>query len=79
MGHATSRTRPSIVALETFARAPAIDVLCGGLDAAKTIPQHASKQILKGRIIGSPFHEALILWNFTSSMGRLINAGIQFL
>jgi hypothetical protein len=49
-------------------------VFCGGLDAAKTIPQHASTQILKGRIIGSPFHGALIFCNFTSSMERLITA-----
>jgi hypothetical protein len=53
-------------------------VLCGGLDAAKTIPQHASKQILKGRIIGSPFQQTLIFGNFTSSMERLITGGIQF-
>src|SRR5690242_20460617 len=51
MGQATSRTRPSMVVLLTFARAPSIDVLCGGLDAANTIPQHASTQILNGRII----------------------------
>jgi hypothetical protein len=49
-----------MVSLETFARAPAIDVLCGESDAAKAemIRQPASKQILKGRLIGSPFHEA---------------------
>src|SRR5215472_5298209 len=30
MGHAISRTKPSIVASERFARAPSIDVLCRG-------------------------------------------------
>jgi hypothetical protein len=58
MGHATSRTRPSIVTFEELARSPAIEVVCGGRDAARieTTPQLASKQILKNRLIGSPFH-----------------------
>jgi hypothetical protein len=61
MGQATSRTKPSIVASEALARSPAIEVLCGELDAARTetIPQPASKQTLKNRLIGSPFHGAL--------------------
>src|SRR5271169_2018278 len=61
MGQATSRTKPSIVACEALARSPAIEVLCGEWDAARTetIPQPASKQTLKNRLIGSPFHWAL--------------------
>jgi hypothetical protein len=51
-------------------------VVCGELDTAKAIPQHPSKQILKGRIIGSPFHWALIFGNFTSPMERLMVAQI---
>jgi hypothetical protein len=56
-----------MVVVETFARAPAIDVLCGGWGAAKTemIPQPASKQILKGRLIASPFHWTSIFCNIT--------------
>lgn len=59
-------------------------MLCGGLDTAKTIPQHASKQILKGRITESPFHRARIFCNVTSSTERRIIArrdvaGIEFL
>jgi hypothetical protein len=34
MGHAISRTRPSIVASERFARAPSIDVFCKGAGIA---------------------------------------------
>src|SRR5580658_2146455 len=57
MGQATSRTKPSIVAFEALARSPAIEVLCGEWDAARseTIPQPASKQTLKNRLIGSPY------------------------
>ena len=71
MGHATSRTRPSIVALETFARAPAIDVLCGGLDAAKTIPQHASSADTQGSDHWFSFSLGIIFCNFTLDAPRI--------
>ena len=52
-----------MVSLETFARAPAISVVFGDCDAAKRIPQHASKQILNGSFLlfcnatdGAPNH-----------------------
>ena len=46
MGHAISRSKPSIVAFDLFAREPSIDVFCGGWGAAiiEAIPQAAKKQ-----------------------------------
>src|SRR5690348_8634496 len=71
MGQAKSRTKPSIVAFEALARSPAIEVLCGVGDAARTetIPQPASKQILKNRLIGSPLHSASISCEVTALGG----------
>ena len=56
MGHAISRTKPSIVALDLFAREPSIDVFCGGWSAATidATPQPASMQRPRIRFIHSP-------------------------
>ena len=58
MGHARSRSKPSMVAFDEFARSPAIEVLCGGRVAARIdpIPQTASMHTLKNRCIGSPVY-----------------------
>src|ERR1700693_1265742 len=59
MGHAISRTKPSIVAFDLFAREPSIDVFCGGWGAAviDATPQPANKQKRKIRFIHPPFHQ----------------------
>jgi hypothetical protein len=59
MGHAISRTKPSIVAFDLFAREPSIDVFCGGWGAAvnDATPQTASKQKRKIRFIHPPVHQ----------------------
>src|ERR1700683_1163666 len=56
MGHAISRTKPSIVAFDLFAREPSIDVFCGGSSAATidATPQPASRQRRRIRFIRSP-------------------------
>ena len=53
MGHAISRTRPSIVAFDLLAREPSIDVFWGGSGAASidATPQPATKQNRKIRFI----------------------------
>ena len=53
MGHAISRTKPSIVAFDLFARASSIDVFCGGGSAATidATPQPASRQTRRIRFI----------------------------
>ncbi len=53
MGHAISRTKPSIVAFDLFARASSIDVFCGGGSAATidATPQPASRQRRRIRFI----------------------------
>src|SRR5580704_14747790 len=53
MGHAISRTNPSIVAFDLFARASSIDVFCGGGSAATidATPQPASRQTRRIRFI----------------------------
>src|ERR1700676_5430473 len=53
MGHAISRTKPSIVAFDLFAREPSIDVFCGGWSAATidATPQPASRQRRRIRFI----------------------------
>ena len=58
MGHAISRTKPSIMAFDLFAREPSIDVFCGGWSAAviDATPQPANKQKRKIRFIRPPFH-----------------------
>jgi hypothetical protein len=62
MGHAISRTKPSIVAFDIFAREPSIDVFCGGWGAAviDATPQPANKQKRKLRFIRTPFHQESI-------------------
>jgi hypothetical protein len=57
MGHAISRTKPSILAFDLFARDPSIDVFCEGWGVAviDAIPQPANKQKSKIRIIRPPF------------------------
>src|SRR5438445_13112974 len=59
MGHAISRTKPSIVAFDLFAREPSIDVFCGGWGAAviDATPQPANKQKRKIRFIHPPLHQ----------------------
>src|SRR5271156_6609324 len=76
MGQATSRTKPSIVACEALARSPAMEVLCGEWDAARTetIQQPASKQTLRNRLIGSPFHRALHTLQPASSRCRILQS-----
>src|SRR5277367_5282066 len=75
MGQETSRTKPSMVAFEALARSPAMEVPCGECDAARTetIPQPASKQTLKNRLISSPFHWALHTLERASSRCRICN------
>src|SRR5579862_1709992 len=76
MGQATSRTRPSMVACEAFARSPAMEVFCGERDAARSesIPQAASRQRLQYRVIGSPFLCSLfslfIIYGALHTLGR---------
>jgi hypothetical protein len=57
MGHAISRTKPSIVAFDLFAREPSIDVFCGGWGAAviNATPQQANKQKHTIRFIRASF------------------------
>src|SRR6266404_1868728 len=61
MGHAISRTRPSIVALDLLARAPSIDVFCGGWGPAvmDATPQPANTQKRKIRFIRPPSHSGV--------------------
>src|SRR5215469_18653570 len=56
MGQAISRTRPSIVAFDLFAREPSIDVFWGGWGAASidATPQPATMQSCKIRFIRPP-------------------------
>jgi hypothetical protein len=59
MGHAISRTKPSIVAFDLFAREPSIDVFCGGLGPAvnDATAQPANKQKRKIRFIRPPYYQ----------------------
>src|ERR1700755_1118975 len=53
MGHAISRTKPSIVASERFARAPSIDVFCrgAGIAAIAATQQPVNRQKRRIRFI----------------------------
>jgi hypothetical protein len=53
MGHAISRTKPSIVASERFARAPSIDVFCrgAGIPAIAATQQPVNRQKRRIRFI----------------------------
>jgi len=53
MGHAISRTKPSIVASERFARAPSIDVFCrgAGIAAIAATQQPVNRQKRTIRVI----------------------------
>src|SRR5215470_20071166 len=64
MGHAISRTKPSIVTLDLFARSLSIDVFCGGWGAAiiDATPHPAKKQKRKMRFIRPSFSSRLDHW-----------------
>ena len=74
MGQATSRTKPSMVAREVLARSPAIEVLCGEWDAARTETMQvpASKQTRIGSSV-LLFRWALHTLQPASSRCRICN------
>src|SRR4029077_3493618 len=80
MGHAISRTEPSIVAFDLFAREPSIDVFCGGWGAAaiEATPQPANKQKRKIRFIRPPFHQGSIIDLSSTTMSTSTKDTLSF-
>src|SRR5215471_7402864 len=69
MGHAISRTKPSIVTFDLFAREPSIEVFCRGCGAAisDATPQPAHRQKRRTRFICPPFRQDLLAVMFLVS------------